>query len=67
MSYFPMFVDMKDKKCLVVGGGNVAYRKKKKKKNFEALITVVSPEIISEIRDMQDIEIIENLDLSFED
>ena len=33
-------------------------------KNFEALITVVSPEIISEIRDMQDIEIIEK---SFED
>ena len=64
MSYFPMFVDMKDKKCLVVGGGNVAYRKIVHMKNFEALITVVSPEIISEIRDMQDIEIIEK---SFED
>lgn len=64
MSYFPMFVDMKDKKCLVVGGGNVAYRKIVHMKNFEALITVVSPEIMSEINDIKDISIIEK---SFEE
>lgn len=27
MAYFPMFVNLTDSKCLVVGGGNVAYRK----------------------------------------
>ena len=29
MSYFPMFIELKDKCCLVVGGGAVAYRKVK--------------------------------------
>ncbi len=27
MAYFPMFVDMTERECLIVGGGNVAYRK----------------------------------------
>ena len=27
MAYFPMFVDLTDKKCIVAGGGNVAARK----------------------------------------
>ncbi len=27
MAYFPMFVNLTDNKCLVVGGGTVAYRK----------------------------------------
>lgn len=27
MAYFPMFVNLTDSICLVVGGGNVAYRK----------------------------------------
>ena len=27
MAYFPFFVDLQDKKCLIMGGGEVAYRK----------------------------------------
>ncbi len=50
MSYFPMFIELKDKCCLVVGGGAVAYRKVKVLKEFGAKLLVVAPEIIPEIQ-----------------
>ena len=49
MSYFPMFIELKGRRCLVVGGGQVAYRKVKKLLKFGAEITVISPEILPEI------------------
>lgn len=50
MGYFPFFIDIADRKCLIVGGGNVAARKLEKITGFGADITVVSPEICSSIR-----------------
>lgn len=55
MSYFPMFVELKNKPCLVVGGGAVALRKVKVLKDFGAEITVTAPEIQPEIREMHGI------------
>ena len=49
MAYFPMFVNLTDSKCLVVGGGNVAYRKIKVLLDFEAYVYVVAKDI-NEIR-----------------
>lgn len=50
MAYFPMFVNLTDSKCLVVGGGNVAYRKIKVLLDFEAYVYVVAKDINDEIR-----------------
>ena len=36
MAYFPMFVQLKKKKCLVIGGGKIALRKIEVLKDFEA-------------------------------
>ena len=55
MSYFPFFVEIKDKECLVVGGGIVALRKIEKLLPFGVKITVVSPAFCSEIERMTDI------------
>lgn len=55
MSYFPMFVELKNKPCLVVGGGAVALRKVKTLKDFGAGITVTAPRIRPEIREMDGI------------
>ena len=52
MPYFPMFVDLKDKPILVVGGGAVALRKLKKLAPFGGIPTVVAPEIVPEIGEM---------------
>ena len=45
MAYFPMFIDLSNKNCLVVGGGNIAYQKVKVLSEFGADITVVSEDI----------------------
>ena len=52
MAYFPVFVDIKDKKCLVIGGGKVAARKIATLLSYGADVHVISPQIRSEIIDM---------------
>jgi siroheme synthase-like protein len=42
MSYFPFFVDLEGKSCLVVGGGSVAFRKVCSLLEFGATINVVA-------------------------
>lgn len=49
MAYFPMFVDLTDQPCLVVGGGAVALRKIIKLREFGAQVTVVAPELLPEM------------------
>ena len=49
MAYFPFFVDLKDKKCLVVGGGEVALRKTAALLEFEAEVHVIAPIISDKI------------------
>lgn len=55
MAYFPMFVQLKNKKCLVIGGGKVALRKVQVLKDFEADVTVIAPEMIEQIRQIDKI------------
>lgn len=50
MAYFPMFVDMTERECLIVGGGNVAYRKVMVMLDFGAKVTVVAEDICEELR-----------------
>lgn len=50
MAYFPFYIDIKDKKCLVVGGGNIAFQKIKVLLQFEVNITVISTQICEEIQ-----------------
>ena len=49
MAYFPMFVNLKNQPCLVVGGGMVAYRKVKVLLDFEARVIVVGENICDKI------------------
>lgn len=49
MDYLPIFLDVKGKKCLVVGGGDVAFRKTEFLLNAGASVTIVSPEIAPEL------------------
>ena len=49
MAYFPMFVDLTNQPCLVVGGGTVAYRKVRTLLDFDAAVVVVAEEICDSI------------------
>lgn len=53
MAYFPMFVDLSEKPCLIVGGGKVACRKVKVMLDFGARVKVVAKEISQELRDLE--------------
>ncbi|MHB9291375.1 bifunctional precorrin-2 dehydrogenase/sirohydrochlorin ferrochelatase [Hollandina sp. SP2] len=44
MPYFPLFVDLTGKDCLIVGGGTVATRKAQSLLNFGAKLRVVDPQ-----------------------
>ncbi len=48
MAYFPMFVDLTDRKILVVGGGAIAHEKLEKLVQFTKEITVITPEMSAE-------------------
>jgi len=42
--YYPIYLDIRDKKCVVVGGGDVAYRKAVSLKEAGAQVVVISPD-----------------------
>lgn len=50
MKYFPVFFDINNKRCLVVGGGDVAARKVALMFRAGAQITVVSPELCESLQ-----------------
>ena len=43
--YYPMMVNIENKKCLVVGGGNVAYRKLNELIEYGSKVTLISREL----------------------
>ncbi len=43
VDYFPAFLNLRDRSCLVVGGGNVALRKVRLLTSAGAVITIVAP------------------------
>ena len=44
-AYYPVYLDLTDKRCLVIGGGAVAEDKVSKLKGFGARISVISPDL----------------------
>ncbi|GAN32008.1 MAG: bifunctional precorrin-2 dehydrogenase/sirohydrochlorin ferrochelatase [Candidatus Brocadia sp. AMX2] len=54
--YYPIFLNIQDKKCVVVGGGDVAWRKVCSLKDAGAKVTVVSPEFCPELEKETGIE-----------
>tara|TARA_B100000035_G_scaffold245073_2_gene213637 strand:- start:87 stop:1457 length:1371 start_codon:yes stop_codon:yes gene_type:complete len=54
MDNFPIFLDIKDKPVLVVGGGDIAYRKIKLLIKSKPNIKVIAKKICSEILDLEE-------------
>jgi len=53
MDYFPLFINLKDQPCLVIGGGEVAARKIELLSRAGARITVVAEEIGGSVTSIQ--------------
>ena len=54
MDYFPAFLELKNKSCLLVGGGSVASRKVESLIAADAAITVVAPELDAKLQRLVD-------------
>jgi uroporphyrin-III C-methyltransferase/precorrin-2 dehydrogenase/sirohydrochlorin ferrochelatase len=54
MEYLPLFVDLKDRKCLVVGGGEIAARKAGLLRKANAAVSIVAPQVSSSTQAMID-------------
>ena len=50
MGYYPIFVEMRRRRVLLVGGGNVAHEKLGRLVDAEAVVTIVAPELIADVR-----------------
>lgn len=65
MDYFPIFVDLKGRDCLVVGGGDVAVRKVSLLREAGGRVTVVSPELAAPLHELADSGDIEHIAAQF--
>jgi siroheme synthase-like protein len=52
--YFPMFVDLSDKKVVVVGAGTIAKRRIRSMMEFTDHLVVVAPEVNPELRQLEE-------------
>ena len=51
-AYYPVFLDLEGKPCVIIGGGEVAERKIKGIRECRARVTVISPEVTPGIEEM---------------
>jgi len=55
MPYFPLFIDLTGRPCLIVGGGRVAFRKVEKLLPYGPEITVIAPQFCAELETLSGI------------
>ncbi|MBY9021840.1 MAG: bifunctional precorrin-2 dehydrogenase/sirohydrochlorin ferrochelatase, partial [Candidatus Lokiarchaeota archaeon] len=67
MEYLPIFIQIKNRPCLVVGGGSIAARKVALLRKAQANVTVVSPEICDELQQLSKENSIQYIARNFED
>lgn len=67
MDFLPIFFDVKQKPCLVIGGGEVAARKVSLLLKAHSSVTVVSPELSRELTDWHEDGKLAHIDRDFED
>ncbi len=66
MNYLPIFIDIKQKPCLVIGGGDIALRKINLLLKANAAITCVSKECCSGIEKLVKDNKINHIEKAFE-
>lgn len=65
MKYYPVFLDIRDKKCVIVGGGEVAARKAERLLDCGAKVFVISPKISPAIAALKEKNIISHIDARY--
>jgi precorrin-2 dehydrogenase / sirohydrochlorin ferrochelatase len=66
MKYYPVFWNIRDKRCIVVGGGEVAFRKVKRLLDYGAQVSVVSPKLVAELTSLKAENAIEHIAVAYD-
>ena len=61
MKYYPVFWDIRDKKCIIIGGGEVALRKAERLLDCGAKVLVISPKLVPELAVLKDKNLISHI------
>lgn len=61
MKYYPVFLDIRDKHCVIVGGGEVALRKAERLLDCGAKVSVISPKLSPEFAALKDKKLISHI------
>ena len=67
MKYYPAYLDLRERPCMVIGGGGVAERKALSLIEAGAVITVISPSLTPKLHDLSESGKINHLKKNFED
>jgi len=55
-SYYPVFLNIRGRKCVVIGGGQIAFRKVKALLDYGANVKVISPDLCPELNRLAEIK-----------
>jgi precorrin-2 dehydrogenase/sirohydrochlorin ferrochelatase len=61
LKYYPVFLDIRDKKCVIVGGGEVAARKAERLLDCGAKVFIISPQLTPELTALKEKDIISHI------
>jgi len=61
LKYYPVFLDIRDKKCVIVGGGEVALRKAERLLDCGAKVSIISPKLTPELATLKDKNLIAHI------
>jgi precorrin-2 dehydrogenase/sirohydrochlorin ferrochelatase len=61
LKYYPVFLDIRDKKCVIVGGGEVAARKAERLLDCGAKVFVISPKLSPALAALKEKNIISHI------
>ena len=61
MKYYPVFLNIRDKKCVIVGGGEVAARKAERLLDCGAKVFIISPQLTPELAALKEKDIISHI------
>ncbi len=67
MALYPVFIEAKGRRVLVIGGGNVGAEKVRGLLNGEADITVVSPDLLPELQEYKDAGRITHIERAYQE
>jgi precorrin-2 dehydrogenase/sirohydrochlorin ferrochelatase len=67
MKYYPIYLDLRDRPCLIVGGGHVAERKTLSLLEAGANVTVISPSLTQKLQGLSQSGKITHLPKTFDD